>query len=152
MLRWVQLNSSDRSLGPPGAPVLKLFVVTIMMIIMTMMMTMTLRRSRPARRRLAESASPRCVLAAGSASTISESSPRPDTVTSDMICTLRVQVLPLRRGEEVARELPQVRGVRGGAGERGIVLREGGADILQRRLPEVSCVNFHNIQRPPSSC
>ena len=115
-------------------------------------MTMALRRSRPARRRLAESASPRCVLAAGSASTISESSPRPDTVTSDMISTLLVQVLPLRRGEEVARELPQVRGVRGGAGERGIVLREGGADILQRRLPEVSCVNFHNIQRAPSSC
>ena len=76
MLCWVQLKSSDRSLGPPGAPVLKLFVVSIMMIIMTMMMTMTLRRSRPARRRLAESASPRCVLAAGSASTTSESSTR----------------------------------------------------------------------------
>ena len=117
------------------------------MIIMTMMMTMTLRRSRPARRRLAESASPRCVLAAGSASTTSESSTRP----SDTRCYVHappVQVLPLRRGEEVARELPQVRGVRGGAGERGIVLREGGADILQRRLPEVSCVNFHNVPSP----
>ena len=55
-----------------------------------------------------------------------------------MISTLRVQVLPLRRGEEVARELPQVRGVRGGAGERGLLLREGGTDLLQGRLSQVS--------------
>ena len=75
-------------------------------------------------------------------------SPRPEPVTPGVMSTLPVQVLPLRRGEEVARELPQVRGVRGGAGERGIVLREGGADILQRRLPEVSCVNFHNVPSP----